>query len=252
MERFARLLVFPILLVLLTPLASAQSLPFEFKYIEVPSRPVPKGVVDIIVEANTYTPYFYVGRAEPSAGNSVRLVALPVVNENSDQKFDFDWQIDGKRVSGSTGREAGYSSIVVTAPYAKNMLVSVRVDDENGSLFAEKSEYVPLPSPQIVFYEENPLRGVAQVAINKNYILVGDEVTLRAEPYFIGKNDAPPSLQATWSINGEAVKNGRDWQSLALKRPEEITGSYSVSLTLGHATKLLQSAQAKFNLDFGL
>ena len=205
--------------------------------------------VDVIVETSNYKPSFYRGRAEPSSGNSVRLIAVPnIAGDSAETEYDFLWNVAGTRIRPASPSRV--SVINLTAPYTDNMLVELTIIDQFGNLVAEHREYIPLTESEIVFYEDNLLRGLSQIAIGSSYTLVGSEATIRAEPYFMGsiKTD---DLRSNWSINDTEVQTADDWRSITLGQLNGID-SYEVGFSVYHQQNVTEEASNEFILNLGL
>lgn len=206
--------------------------------------PTGSGSVDLIVEGETYKPAFYRGRAEPTVGNNVRLIAVPLGQSPGD--FTYQWTVAGRSLP-ETGPVAVFSDL-----FNERILVSVNVMDGNGALFARTEEVIQLSKPAVVFYEENVLRGHGSRAIINAYTLIGDESVVRAEPYFVGLQASPAAYQAEWKVNGTAVDSGGDWRELLLQRPESPLSSYLIEFSAANRNNLAESVAGRFNLNFGL
>jgi len=169
--------------------------------------------VDIIVEANTYIPYFYGGRAEPTAGNSIRLVAL--TEEVGEQSLTYRWKLGNiYTVTNNPVLETKLSQI------EEVVLIEVTVINSNNIVIGKGSEFVSVSEPKILFYEDNPLRGTSRVAVQDNLILIGSETTIKAEPYFIG-TESVETLNANWSGNLTMEQTEGDWRFIYLKSNDE-------------------------------
>lgn len=201
-----------------------------------------QGEVDIYVEADTYVPYFYKGRAEISSGNGMSLIAIPVGLE-AGEGVTYYWSINGKAVPGSTSR------INLTTPIGSSFTVKVSVI-KNGTLWAERSEVIKVSSPVVLFYENNALRGLGAIAIGSSYQLIGDEANILAEPFFVGKTTVG-NLLGTWKVNGRAV-NVPDWRNMTLERTEETLDRYTIELELDNPKNLGESAKNSFYLDLSV
>ena len=215
----------------------------------VSNQTEPVGEVDLIVEGNTYTPYFYKGRSEPSPGNLLRLTAIPkipgVENYNS---LNFYWSIEGEVVR----QGEGLSSVEMIAPNLTEILVSLQVSSAGGVLLAKTSKYIPMSSQKIVFYEQNSLRGQSRVALRDLYVISGGEINIIAEPYFMGKNESLNNLIINWTINNQSLNNtNSDWRTITIESPES-NETNRVELSIGHRQKLLQVARSSFTYSNGL
>jgi hypothetical protein len=202
----------------------------------------PSGAVDVLIEADTYVPAFYHGRAEPTSGNPIRLVAVPI-GAPADT-LTYHWSINGRSLA-STGPTA-----TTTAPLGDNFLLRLVVR-ENGRLWAERNERVAISSPQVFFYEKNSLRGRASTAVRDSYNLIGDEAEIVAVPYFTSLNSGSGGLNGTWRMDGQML-NLDSWQSLILTRPEEPKDRYTVQLEVINRNNLAETAENSFYLHMGL
>ena len=196
---------------LLPVLASAQTASPETSDLAGTDSPTNQtGEVNLIVEGTTYTPTFYRGRAEPSPGNPIRLVAIPFIEgAPTEAEYEFLWNVNNE-ISRSI-IPGKYGVLSTLAPYTDNMFVEVRVLNESGVQVAKHSEYISFSEPEIILYEENPLRGRSAVAIGSDYTLVGSETTVRAEPYFFWKRWCREQLK-------HSLEPGRSSRSTNRKR----------------------------------
>lgn len=244
MIRRARILTLLIWL-LLPGAASAQLFPSTTGVIETtPATTDLRGSADLVVEGETYKPVFYRGRAEPTVGNIVRLIAVP--HGQSPQNFSYQWNVGGQALS-ATGPVATFSDL-----FSDKLRVSVNIVDKTGALFARIDEIVELSKPQVVFYEENILRGHGSRAITDSHTLIGDEGVIRAEPYFIGLRTDTASYRATWKVDGQLADSGGDWRQLLLERPQDPLTNYRIDFAASNRNNLAEVVSGRFNLNFGL
>lgn len=203
----------------------------------------PSGTVDIIVEADTYVPAQYNGRAEPSRGSSVRFIAI--TDKTAPASLHYSWTIDGVTVD----RDSNVLSI--TAPVLRDQFrVGVRVV-ASGKLYAERNDTVSLTNPELVLYEDNLLQGPSSIAIGDHFTLVGEDTVIKASPYFIKTTDQPEMI-ANWSINDvKAPYADGDWSRLPISK-NIGSGSALISLELIHKTDFLQGLRTSFTLDSGI
>ena len=203
--------------------------------------------VDVIIEADTKTPLFYRGRALPSSGSTIRAIALPFTNTPS-SRLTYTWALDGRVLFG--GPVMGKDVAEFAIPFNGSGVISVAVADTSGKTFTKKSVEVRTVEPLLRFYEENPLRGLSRVALPGTYQLIGDEMTVRAEPYYMNADLSPTHTQTEWEINGTEVENpNNDPQTITL-RSGGGTGSFDVSLQVRNLNELLQEAAGSFTVRF--
>ena len=219
---------------------------FCFPFIGFAQERAGSGTVDIILEANTIVPSFYHGRAEPSAGSAVRAIAI-VDGLAASQNYTYRWEINGNLLIGDSFKE---SSIVFTTPIGTQFRIRVDILDENAQRVASNEVFVPLSEPFVAFYENNLLRGHSHTAIGETYVLSGEEVSVRAEPYFmnIGVLSAPHQL--AWRVDGEAVAAQPDDLQTITLRNNGGTGAFNVEFSLQNGVAFGQRVSDSFKLTF--
>lgn len=199
--------------------------------------------VDIVVEAGTYTPYFYQGRSEPTAGNQFRLIAIvDLPATESYENLQYTWEVSGQVFTNS-------ASLTTLAPmWAEAVPVRLKVRSADGQLLAESSQSIHLSEPSLVFYENSSLRGVSRLAVGDELIMIGTETAVRAEPYFMGANDSEDTFFVDWTINGQPTITAGDWGEMDLIMPPDQVSEYQVSLSISHRKNLAQSASKTFRV----
>lgn len=205
----------------------------------IPTQIAPDNAVDIVVEANTYVPEFYEGRSEPTAGSQIRLTAI---SKNSGAKHVW-------RVNGQTLPESG-QTILITAPTtASEILVEVRVVDSLNNPLSTKTEYIPLSKPRITFYEDNPLRGISKIALADGATIVGNEMTLRGEPYFLAVDSLSSGAHGNWTTGKLSNIPFDDWRAITIFR-SDTTNTADIILNIRNMQNLADTVigQIKINL----
>ncbi|MFT5037284.1 MAG: hypothetical protein ACI9VM_000863 [Candidatus Azotimanducaceae bacterium] len=203
--------------------------------------------VDIVVEADTLVPLHYKGRALPSSGSIVRVIAVPDTTV-APSELSYTWILDNKVLFG--GSLIGKNIARFEAPKSPRVLLTLEVSDTQGTTLTRKSTFIDIVAPEIHFYEENPLRGLSQNAIVSPHLLIGDEMTLRAEPYFMDTKifESDPLLQ--WEVNNTVVQNpSNDPQNITL-RSGQGTGNFSVDFHIRNLQNLLQGVEDGFMVTF--
>ena len=208
------------------------------------STNVTNNQIDIIVESDTYVPHFYQGRAEPTPGNTIRLLAIVYAPGANNQNLSYRWTVSGSLLPTNTAQAS------IRAGYG-DTLVRVQALSDDGQIVAEREEYVSVASPVIRFYEQNSLRGLSRIAIGTQHIAVGPEIAIKAEPYFIGRNDAPPNLRSGWTVGGTAVVVLEDWRVLNIENRPATYAPAQIDFSVQNSTTLLK-ANGTFSLLFNL
>lgn len=205
--------------------------------------------LDMLIEADSRVPSFYKGRAIPTSGGMVQVTALPFTGtDHSPESFSYTWKI-GSEVQGG-GSHFGKNTTSFTAGFEKEILVSVNVIDIDGSLVTSESIYVPLADPEMYFYVVNPLRGISEIAMNNNFIFLGEEIKVRAEPYFIDNALFLENPHQEWKLNRKAIQNpSTDQQEITLRRSGD-SGSFSLEFHVRNLKRLLQGIKESVQINF--
>lgn len=205
--------------------------------------------LDIIVEADTEIPRFYKGRALPSSGAPVRIVAIPNVSKTASlSSYTYIWELDNKVLFGGPVR--GKYAADITMPTYNNALLSVSVIASSGELLTKKTTRLTTAKPELYFYVDNPLRGISRRTIDEKFALVEDEVTVRAVPYFISKGLTKTSGTYEWQINGRPVENVNDDPLLITLRKTGGSGSADIRFRINNTKELLQYVVSSFTVFF--
>src|SRR5690606_4644161 len=192
--------------------------------------------------ADTHTPSFYRGRAEPVSGQPIRLIAIPSA-DIAVSELTYSWKIDGRTLP-----ESG-PVVTVFGPLSSSFTVHVTASNQSRPV-AQKSEVISLSNPELLIYEMNALRGRSAVAVSDEYSLIGSEAEFLAVPYFTDMNIVP--LQGMWRVNGRTVKSGNDWHSLVLNRPETPDPRYTIELEVTSPSGYMGKVSKSFHVNMGL
>lgn len=206
-----------------------------FSYIPINNALAVSEAVDIVVEPATYTPYFYQGRAEPVAGAKLKLIAI-AHREITNGNLTYRWYINNENTRDG-------QSITIDTPVNSALVVKVEVH-QAGKVLATKTESIPLSEMKLGLYEDNALRGLNKVAVGKELIMLGDEVTLNAIPFFKDIRETV-NLRTYWKINNEKVGVIDPWK-LTLER-KAINRDVIINFIM-QDYKTLESAEKSFTL----
>lgn len=165
---------------------------------------IPITQVDIIVETDSYTPSFYQGRALPSENSHIRAVAvLHGKTPETPAEYTYEWKLDGDPLFGGPIR--GKRVIETRMPLYQDHTLTVVVYNTRGTPLGRRTIALDPTVPEVHFYEENPLRGLSRKAITDDFVLIGEETTVHAEPYFMNIEPKTFSGEISWELNGEHV-----------------------------------------------
>lgn len=213
--------------------------------------------VDIIVEANSYTPPFYKGRAYFAPQGKVKIIAVPdiVVNGKKveNQVLSFKWKKNGMVLGNQSG--TGRNTLMLEGEIpTKDILVGLEVLDVSRKVLASKLFVVSPQNPKILFYVNSSLYGVLlNKALLGNYEFGNrEDITVIAKPYFFDVyTSGTTNFNYKWSVNNKAVfLNGNQNEVILKKEKTDSTGKMLVGLKIENQTKIFQYAENNFNLIF--
>jgi len=212
--------------------------------------------MELVWEAQTYTPPFYKGKSLATSQSPVTIVAMPefvTISGNAIKAEDliYTWK-NGSRVLGSLSGRGKRSITLTGATFFNSLNISVSASSIDSTLTAEKSVSIKSIAPQILVYEDHPTKGILfNRTVDTTFDLKDTEVSFTAMPFFFtGENRNNTSLIYTWKINGKQIDSLGEDPSLITLRPTSGDGQASIDLTIRNARSLLQQARTKFSLYF--
>jgi hypothetical protein len=215
-------------------------------------------VINLVWEADTYTPTLYKGKALYSGGSPLRVVAFPTVLIGGSlvpsSKLSFQWYRNdtldpsvsglGKNVFTFVGDQLQKEEDVSVVVYSGNTQVG-------------KGEVtIPASNPMVIFYAQDPLRGeLLEQGFQGRVTMAQTETTFKAEPYFFANNSIRNGrLQYQWTLNDlDTTGPDADKGLMTLRQTGSGTGAadLGVSVQNSDSSRLVQTASATLNLVFG-
>jgi len=208
--------------------------------------------VDIILEADTYVPEGYLGRALPSYGSQVRAIAVPHLYKNGvalkPSEVVYTWDLNGAALEG--GPQLGRQMTEFTIPNFGRTVIGVKATSRDGTILVRRAESVNVVAPEIAFYEENTLFGRSFLSFTQ-LVSSKTEVTMRAVPYFLN-NDLKDGgqLEYVWSLDGKKLANQGGNPFLLTLEDTVGGGQASGNFSFRSQKQVLQSASGDFQVKF--
>lgn len=198
--------------------------------------------IDLLVESDSYTPPFYLGRALPGAGTDLIVQALPrFVDTNGSliQSADlvYTWKEGGQVLGSISG--AGKSNVVIPVQHMyATVTITVDVRSRDGTLAGEASVSIPPVQPFVLLYEDHPRFGILYNAPLASATAISDaEMTFSAAPFFAqAANPNDPALSYAWTVNGTAITPSTNDASEVTLNAQNSAGQAEVGLEVTHAT----------------
>lgn len=206
--------------------------------------------IDTILEADTYVPTFYKGRALPSREATVRAIAVVHDGTNApDTRYSYKWTLNDSVLYG--GPVTGKNVAEFIMPRYDGARLTVDVFNKDSVHVGRQSFLLKLTDPEMHFYENSALRGLSQKEIGSSYALTKDEVSVFAEPYFMNTNTITQSFADTsWKIN--SVETEADTQipnAITLKRVGEA-GDALIECSIVTKNRIPQYVTSSFQAFF--
>lgn len=212
--------------------------------------------IDLIWQANTYTPPFYNGKALPTAGSSVSVTAFPqFVTEDgatvSPNNLIYQWEKNSDPLQEISGR--GEKTATVSLLPNRETVVEVTVSSIDGILSGTERISLRPREPQLLIYEDNPLLGTLfNGALGETFSLIGGETRFIAYPYFIStRSRGATHLEYVWKLDNDIVTPGDDVGSITVNHSGGGSGNAIISLSLQNTRDFLQQAAKQFTITFG-
>ena len=210
--------------------------------------------VDLLWEAETYTPPFFKGKKLYTHQSVVKLVALPHIMKNGVEidpdKLVYSWAKDGEIL----GDKSGYGKNILkisTSIISRAMYIDVEVTDPDTGFTAYNGTALSPIEPKIVLYRKDPLYGpMYNVAMTKTYPLNTSEVEILAVPYFFSTNNLNENIIYTWNINNEDIVDNENKSSRIFRKVGDVFGISNISVKIEHLQKILQTGDTDITIDF--
>lgn len=209
--------------------------------------------VDLIWEANSYTPPFYRGKALHSSQGALKIVAMPeFISGNrriSPQNLIYEWSNDVSAYQSQSGY--GKNVLVLNGSIlGKSERVRVLVKDPSSNLTASASITINPKTPEIIFYENSPYYGhIFDRALTQEFELKSEEVQISSAPYYFSKENLG-LLKYEWRLNGQSAPSLFGSRTAIFRKPEENRGRSSISLRIENTDRILQQAEGSLVMKF--
>lgn len=202
--------------------------------------------IEIFWETDTSKPLSYKGKSLPSPGSTIKFTAWPYLVDQTGKRLDpsslfYRWKNNDRLIENLSG--LGQNTInLSTGVNDKQIKVSVEISNPADNLKTEKSLTINLVQPEILFYEKKPLEGINYgQAIIREYSLIDDETTIRAEPYFLASSR--DLLRSWWTID-QTPAEGRsdDTMSITLRKKTGVSGSNRVTFSVQNRNSVISNS----------
>ncbi|OGI66137.1 hypothetical protein A3A95_00260 [Candidatus Nomurabacteria bacterium RIFCSPLOWO2_01_FULL_39_18] len=211
----------------------------------------------LLWQANdSYVPPFYKGKAMPSVGSEIKVVAMPEIKVGSDgtvnpKSMTYSWKEDD--TNNVEGSGYGKNSFVFINDYledSNNIGVTASTIDQTYS--SEASINVGIVEPKILFYKYDNSLGILWEKILPDFHRIQDTEIVEATPYFISPKDIRnPTLIWSWFINDTQINTPIFRKNVMPLRVESGTSGISrLRLRIENQYKIFQTTDGEIDLEF--
>lgn len=185
--------------------------------------------VDIIWEAQGYTPPFYKGKSHPVFQSRIIFTALPSIVQNGGiippEDLVYTWSKGDTVFFDQSG--FGRNVMIYTPDFlSRPFTLKVEARTQDGAVSAVKAVGINPSAPELVFYEEKPLEGVLLengFTNGSNISMTGEEIWIKAVPYFTDINAYQNDNQVfKWTMNNTDISDSNFGDKIILRRPAGV------------------------------
>lgn len=210
--------------------------------------------VDVLWEAQTYTPPFYKGKAMPTYKSMVKVTAVPRFKSLSSDPSEYFYTWTYKQTL-NIGKALGKNSVIVPMGFAGAPIpVNVEVSLPGTNWKGERYLSIPVFVPKLVMYEQSSLLGISyHHALPKIVETNGTQFTLHVAPYFFSSDDVyAGNIAFKWYADRRVMPSDQAYLNATLEKTgkETDTETKSVTLSIQNPNRILQSASTQVTVSF--
>ena len=191
---------------------------------------------------NTYVPLDYPGKALPTRGSTVEVVATidwPAGREKiNPQELVYNWFLDDHIQKADSGQGKQTFQFNIGDSLTRRRLVKVKIENTEGTLIASTPSYLSIKphQPEIILEAKIPFLEPFN-STQKYQISANQEIEFTAKPYFFNIKDID-ELNYGWSLAGEEASQISDENpNVFILKVGQITRSLKQELVVGAENK---------------
>ena len=213
-------------------------------------------VMVLLWQANdSYVPPFYKGKALPSLGSEIKVVAIPEIRAGgtaiNPRSMTYAWKKDYSNQPSDSGY--GKNFFTYTNDYLEDRnIIGVTASTTDQIYQAEGNVGIGSFSPKIVFYKSDTELGTIWEKAIADIHRINEQEVLMAAPYFVSPRDVRhPSLFFNWFINGSLVNNSSYKKNvLPVKVEAGSSGTAQVRLEVENKDQIFKPSKKEIRVEF--
>jgi hypothetical protein len=209
----------------------------------------PSMEITLTWSTDTYIPLNYPGKALPTRGSIIEVVANIDSPDIDPQKVIYYWFLNDRIQKLASGEGKQVFKFNIGESITRKHLVKVEIRNREGTLLGVSSYLSLKPEePQIILKTKKPLPSL--LALKQYQISANQEVNFVAQPYFFNIKEVA-ELNYSWSLGGqEASQISQDYPNILTLRIGELAEAISRELKVGAVNnqRPIEKAQAEIEL----
>lgn len=204
--------------------------------------------LQLILEANSSSPFWFQGRKLPSPRGSVRITAFPSLAGSyaslTPKILLYTWQLDNSDAIALAG--VGAQSFTLNLPKAPAAVTRVRVavTDPRGTYSASSFINVVAEDPHLTVFTNRDTSMARSAAGTSVSAQPGEKLGLTAIPFYTG---AQSTLTYRWTSNGQNIPNHNGMGRILLTMPSAPT-DYTIAVLISNTTNAFESIKKTLSL----
>lgn len=207
--------------------------------------------IDLMWESvDALTPPFYKGKALPTIGGVLKVVAVPNSNTITSGigSIDYTWKNNNDTIEEVSGYNRN-SYIFKNSLFDKTSNIEVQASSVSGNYNASKKIEISTFNPVLNFYKKSPTDGILfNIATNNDYIMTEDQATFVAYPYYLATKGNEGFFDYKWIINDEEITTPNKKSEITI-RPTSRDGYIDIGLTIENMQELFQKVTNNFIIN---
>lgn len=219
-----------------------------FFILEIKSAKSASGNSTLSWSASSFIPSEYKGRALPTQGSRVKVVASPLNSSVNPEKMFYLWLLDNEEQGWANGQGKNYFTFTVKKPSNARYQIEAKILDENENLIERLFLTVKIQNPEILILNEEKLYlpKTVSAALNQELKLIG------APLFFNIKNFE--ELNFSWKENNRIFSSSLQTnpQEVSIEIPNEKISKKivkTISAEVSKKTDSLEQAKREIKLE---
>lgn len=210
--------------------------------------------VELVWEAESYTPPFYKGKALMGRYQPVKIIALPQLGKSSVSLSSTDliytWKKNG-RVLGSLSGYGKNTLLIDRTETGKEMRIEVVVSNKEGSVNATNELFLAPSEPKLLAYIYSPANGILFNRALQGQMKMGTkELSIAAVPYYLSAyKESVRYLNYEWKMGNE--KSNVIDQIFTVRNKASTAGETTINVSVfNQADNMSEKVATVFSLSF--